>query len=182
MAKTYTVHYSSKVAYRGATNNLAPQSGAAEYLAGIRSDGQYKYGVYCRFNGLASINAANVTELKVYIQRIVGGANITYSVELYQSVLSSDPADDGNSIKTGYDIFTENRAAWVWNGNSSDVGGEYRNITIDKSLFNSLKQYGFALCHRSQQRTMNVGDVYVQVTTSETDYTLSYNANGGSGR
>ena len=63
------------------------------------------------------------------------------------------------------------------------MGGEYQTISIPAGLFAQLRDYGWAITYRtsSHARSIFVGDVYLSVTTSETDYTLTYNANGGSG-
>lgn len=183
MAKTYTIHYSKKYAMRAGGNNLYSQSSPESYFAG--TNGNYNYGVVCFFSGLNNINANNVTSITLYLQRIVGGTNVTYSVDLYQSVLTNNLVESGDQLilRTGYPDFVDNREVFTWDGNDTDVGGEYRQISIPASLFNSLKTYGWAVAFRSNvlARVINVGDVYLVVSTNETDYTLSYNANGGSG-
>lgn len=184
MAKTYTIHYSTKDARRGSGNNLSKLSSPTQFRAG--EDSSNKYGVHCLFSGLSGISAANVTGITLHLQRIAGGSTITYSVTLYHSVLSrtiaSDDAD--GRLRTGYAIFCDNRKQWSWEGASSDVGGEYRTISIPISQFDALKNNGWAIAHHSMYssgRSINIGDVYLTVTTKETDYKLSYNANGGSG-
>ena len=184
MAKTYTIHYSTKDARRGSGNNLSKLSSPTQFRAG--EDSSNKYGVHCLFSGLSGISAANVTGITLHLQRIAGGSTITYSVTLYHSVLSSTIASDDadGRLRTGYAIFCDNRKQWSWEGASSDVGGEYRTISIPISQFDALKNNGWAIAHHSMYssgRSINIGDVYLTVATKETDYKLSYNANGGSG-
>ena len=178
MAKTYEpIHYSLKQQYRGTGYTHSLRSGVTQYLAG--ADSSYRYSVYCQFSGLKNINASAVSSITLYLQRLVGGSDITYTVDLYQSVLTSQIKDD--RLQTGLEQFTINRTEFSWAGSSSDVGGEYRSITIPTSLFAALRDYGWAITYRNQQRRISIGDVYVVVKTTETDYKLSYNANGGSG-
>lgn len=176
MAKTYTIHYSQKQAFKGSGYTQSLQSNPSYYYAG--GDSANRYAVLCRFNGLNNINSNNITSITLYIQRLVGGTNITHSALLYQSVLSESCS---SKLQTGMPIFTTNREQFQWAAQDTDVGGEYRNLTLDKSLFNQLKSYGWAITYHNQARRINVGDVYLKIVTSETDYTLSYNANGGSG-
>lgn len=183
MAKTYKITYSAKTAYRGDGNDLYPNTDLDGYYAG--KGPSYNYGTYCQFSGLSSISESTVTAITLHLQRLATGvlsSDITYGVALYSSVLSSAPStSDSNRIRTGYEQFTTNRVQSNWVGDTSDTGGEYREITISTSLFAQLKSNGWCIAHKDQERKINIGDVYLTVTTSETDYTLSYNANGGSG-
>ena len=179
MAKTYRINYSVKEWFRSSSatsNTVYRQSNPDQYLAGANRN--YRCAVKCEFSGLSSINASKVTGITINVQRLEGGSNITYGVALYGSVLSEAVEA---TLRTGYPVFTENRTQCDWVGSSSDTSGVYRTYTIDKSLFTQLRDYGWALAYRNQTRTINVGNVYLNVTTNETDYTLSYNANGGSG-
>lgn len=178
MAKKYDpIHYSLKQQYRGTGYTQSLQSGATQYFAG--ADATYRYATYCQFSGLKNINASAVSSITLYLQRLVGGSDITYSAALYQSVLSSSIESD--RLQTGLEQFCDNRTEFSWAGTPSDVGGEYRSITIPTSLFAALRDYGWAITYRNQQRRISIGDVYVVIQTTETDYKLSYNANGGSG-
>lgn len=188
MAKTYTIPYSQKQAYQGTSANLGIISDPTNYYAGDRKSGSYTYhhAVHCLFDQLSAINADNVTGITLHLQRLVGGSNITYSVTLYYSILSNSIAADDASgrLRTGYPIFTNNRVQWGWKGSSTDVGGEYREVSLSTDLFTALRDYGWAIAYHpsySENRYINIGDVYLEITTSETDYTISYNANGGSG-
>lgn len=179
MAKTYRINCSVKEWFRGnsaTTYTLYRQSNPEQYLAGANSS--WRCAVKCEFSGLSNINAARVTGITISVQRVTGGSDITYSVALYGSVLSEAVA---GTLQTGLAVFTDNRTNCDWAASSSDTSGVYRNYAIDSGLFAQLRDYGWALTYRNQNRTINVGDVYVTVTTNETDYTLSYNANGGSG-
>lgn len=179
MAKTYRINYSVKEWFRSSSatsNTVYRQSNPDQYLAGANRN--YRCAVKCEFSGLFSINASKVTGITINVQRLEGGSNITYGVALYGSVLSEAVEA---TLRTGYPVFTENRTECDWVGSSSDTSGVYRTYTIDASLFTQLRDYGWALAYRNQTRTINVGNVYLNVTTNETDYTLSYNANGGSG-
>ena len=179
MAKTYEIHYSEKEYFRsGSTSATMYKQGEPieEYWAG--GSASDRYGVLCRFSGLSSINSSRVTGITLYMQRLVGGSYITYTVQLYGSVLSESV---DSTLRAGYPVFTTNREICDWAGNDTDTGGEYRSYTIDSGLFSQLRDYGWAITYRGQNRRVNVGDVYLVITTSETDYTLSYNANGGSG-
>jgi uncharacterized repeat protein (TIGR02543 family) len=179
MAKTYRINCSVKEWFRGnsaTTYTLYRQSNTEQYLAGANSS--WRCAVKCEFSGLSNINAARVTGITISVQRVTGGSDITYSVALYGSVLSEAVA---GTLQTGLAVFTDNRTNCDWVASSSDTSGVYRNYAIDSGLFAQLRDYGWALTYRNQNRTINVGDVYVTVTTNETDYTLSYSANGGSG-
>ena len=179
MAKTYKINYSVKEYFRSSSassNTTYRQSNPEQYLAGATT--RYRCAVKCEFSGLSSINASRVTGITVSVQRVTGGSNITYGVALYGSVLSEAVEA---TLRVGYPVFVTNREVCDWTGSSSDTSGVYRTYTIDKSLFTQLKNYGWALAYRNQTRTINVGNVYLTVTTNETDYTLTYNANGGSG-
>lgn len=177
MTKNYTIHYSDKYAFSGDTSSSVayritePES----YYAG---QSQSRYAVLCRFSELSNLNADAITGIRIYIQRILGGSPITYTVNLYGSVLT-DSVD--TVLRCGNEVFTTNRTAMDWTGNSSDVGGEYRSFDIDPDLFVELREYGFALAWSDSERIIHVGDVYLEITTSERDYLLSYDANGGTG-
>lgn len=186
MAKTYTIHYSKKYAAAGSSTTSAALYGQANpenYPAGIYQN--KTRAVVCMFSGLKAIDQANVTEIQLHLQRLVGGSHITYSVDLTHSVLAESLEIDGESftLRRGYPIFTTNDKQWQWEASATDVGGEYRTITIPASLFSQLRDFGWAITYRSSSylRSIFVGDVYLTVSTKESDYTLSYNANGGSG-
>lgn len=181
MAKTYTIPCSKKTAYRNESAYYTQYPyDTSNYYAGKNID--YVYGVNCLFSGLADINASAVTGITVHVQRKTGGTNITYSVNLYYSVLVSDASD---SLETGSTQFNTNRVEWQWTSNEGTTDGEYREISLGTSLFANLRDYGFAVAGRPDRpdnnRWINIGDVYLTITTNETDYKLSYNANGGSG-
>ena len=187
MAKTYTVHYSAKYAAAGSSASATALYGQANpegiYPAGIYQN--KTRAVVCLFSGLSGITASRVTGITLHLQRLAGGSNITYSVNLTHSVLSEPLGISGTSftLRRGQPIFTDNDEQWQWVGHDTDVGGEYQTISIPAGLFAQLRDYGWAITYRtsSHARSIFVGDVYLSVTTSETDYTLTYNANGGSG-
>lgn len=187
MAKTYTVHYSAKYAAAGSSASATALYGQANpegiYPAGIYQN--KTRAVVCLFSGLSGITASRVTGITLHLQRLAGGSNITYSVNLTHSVLSESLGISGTSftLRRGQPIFTDNDEQWQWVGHDTDVGGEYQTISIPAGLFAQLRDYGWAITYRtsSHARSIFVGDVYLSVTTSETDYTLTYNANGGSG-
>ena len=187
MAKTYTVHYSAKYAAAGSSASATTLYGQANpegiYPAGIYQN--KTRAVVCLFSGLSGIASSSVTGITLHLQRLAGGTNITYSVNLTHSVLSESLGISGTSftLRRGQPIFTDNDEQWQWVGHDTDVGGEYQTISIPAGLFAQLRDYGWAITYRSPShvRSIFVGDVYLSVTTNETDYTLTYNANGGSG-
>lgn len=181
MAKTYTVPCSTKTAYRNTSTAYTqyPYS-TSNYYAGKYST--YVCGVNCLFSGLSGINASAVTGITVHVQRVTGGANITYAVNLNYSVLVSDAS---SALETGSTQFTTNKKEWQWAYNESATGGEYNDISLGTSLFSNLRDYGFAVAGTPSRpdnvRSINIGDVYLTVTTSEIDYVLSYDLQGGEG-
>ena len=187
MAKTYTVHYSAKYAAAGSSASATALYGQANpegiYPAGIYQN--KTRAVVCLFSGLSGITASRVTGITLHLQRLAGGSNITYSVNLTHSVLSESLGISGTSftLRRGQPIFTDNDEQWQWVGHDTDVGGEYQTISIPAGLFAQLRDYGWAITYRtsSHARSIFVGDVSLSVTTSDTDCSLAYNANGGSG-
>lgn len=168
MAKTYVVQYSSIYALSGSGNDLTQDSG--DCRAGKSTS--RNYGTYAEFSGLNNIPADKITGITLYLQRVTGGANMEYSVELYYSVLSETPwSGETLRVRTGYPMFRDNRVAWTWSGESGDVSGVYRTIDIPVSLLQSLIDYGWCIAHRDQTRYITVGDVHLEVTTSEPEYT-----------
>lgn len=164
MGKKYKITASSH-ALSGTGNDLTPVSNGMLRAGKISST---NYGTYCTFAGLADIDQSKVTAIKLHLQRVAGDSDITYSVQLYYSVLSSSPGSGSSlRVRTGYAMFTTNRVSWNWEGNASDVGGEYRTITIPVSLFNQLKSYGWCISQRDQTRCIRIGDVYLEIETTE---------------
>lgn len=157
----YTVHYSARDFYRSGntTTRLYLQSSPSAYAAGGASAD--RYGSHYTFD-LDHINADRVTAITLYVQRIVGYSNITYTVPFYRSVLSS--AIPSGVLQLGYSIFTTNRVESTWEGASTDVGGEYRSYTIDPAQFANLRDYGLALAWWTDVRAISIDDVYVVIT------------------
>lgn len=156
------VHYSEKQYFRsGSTSSTMylQDEPIDQYLAGGWTAD--RYGVLCRFDGLAGIDAARVKGITLYLQRLVGGSPITYTVQLYGSVLSE--AVD-NTLRAGYPVFVTNREICDWAGDAGDTGGEYRAYPIAAGLFQQLRDYGWAVTYRGQDRRINVGDVYVVIS------------------
>lgn len=167
MAKTYKVPYSAIYSVSGTGNDLSKDSG--DCRAGKTSS--RNYGTYAEFAGLNDIPADKITGITLYLQRVTGGANMTYSVELYYSVLSATPwSGDTLRVRTGYPMFTANRVSWTWQGQTGDTSGVYRTISIPVSLLQSLISYGWCIARRDQTRYITIGDVYLEVTTSEPEY------------
>lgn len=176
MAKTYTIPCSKKTAYRNESAYYTQYPyDTSNYYAGKNID--YVYGVNCLFSGLADINASAVTGITVHVQRKTGGTNITYSVNLCYSVLVSDAS---TSLQTGSTQFNTNKVEWKWPYDEDATGGEYSEISLGTSLFANLRDYGFAVAGRPDRpdnnRWINIGDVYLTITTNEVDtYTVTYN-------
>lgn len=185
MAKTYEIHYSTKNWYSGGASSMALTETDSSYYVGQTSSSKI-YGIHCLFDGLKDIEPTSVQSIRVYVQRITGDAHITYSVYLAHSVLSGTIGETIN-IKSNVDssIYHTNRVVWQWKGESSDTSGVYKSTTIDASLFEALRDYGwFYTSDRSASadnlnRCINVADVYLVVETTENDYTLTFDANGG---
>lgn len=157
-----TVHYSEKQYFRSGSTSVTmylQNEPIDEYLAGGATAD--RYGVLCRFGGLAGIDAARVTGITLYLQRLAGGSPMTYTVQLYGSVLSE--AVD-STLRAGYPAFTANREICDWAGDAGDTGGEYRAYPIAAGLFQQLRDYGWAVTYRGQDRRINVGDVYVVIS------------------
>ena len=156
------IHYSQKEYFRSGSTSATmyrQNEPIDEYLAGGATAD--RYGVLCRFGGLAGMDAARVTGITLYLQRLVGGSPITYTVQLYGSVLSE--AVD-STLRAGYPAFTANREICDWAGDAGDTGGEYRAYPIAAELFGQLRDYGWAVTYRGQDRRINVGDVYVVIS------------------
>ena len=100
MAKTYTVHYSAKYAAAGSSASATALYGQANpegiYPAGIYQN--KTRAVVCLFSGLSGITASRVTGITLHLQRLAGGTNITYSVNLTHSVLSESLGISGTSF------------------------------------------------------------------------------------
>lgn len=156
------VHYSEKAYFRSgstSTTMYRQDEPIDEYLAGGATAD--RYGVLCRFAGLAGMDASRVTGITLYLQRLAGGSPMTYTVQLYGSVLSE--AVD-STLRAGYPVFTTNMAVCDWAGDAGDTGGEYRAYPIAAELFGQLRDYGWAVTYRGQDRQINVGDVYVVIS------------------
>lgn len=157
-----TVHYSEKAYFRSGSTSATmyrQNEPIDEYLAGGATAD--RYGVLCRFAGLAGMDASRVTGITLYLQRLAGGSNMAYTVQLYGSVLS-ETVD--NTLRAGYPVFTTNMAVCDWAGDAGDTGGEYRAYPIAAELFGQLRDYGWAVTYRGQDRQINVGDVYVVIS------------------
>ena len=156
------VHYSEKAYFRSGSTSLTmyrQDEPIDQYLAGGWTND--RYAVLCRFDGLAGIDASRVKGITLYLQRLVGGNPITYTVQLYGSVLSE--AVD-STLRAGYPVFVTNREFCDWAGDAGDTGGEYRAYPIAVELFEQLRDYGWAITYRNQDRRINVGDVYVVIS------------------
>lgn len=156
------VHYSEKAYFRSgstSTTMYRQDEPIDEYLAGGAAAD--RNAVLCRFAGLAGMDASHVTGITLYLQRLAGGSPMTYTVQLYGSVLSE--AVD-NTLRAGYPAFTANREICDWAGDAGDTGGEYRAYPIAAELFGQLRDYGWAVTYRGQDRRINVGDVYVVIS------------------
>ena len=180
MAKKYTIPCSTKNAYlaSGSTNNNLPlQSNPTVYYAGVNRDKHFA--THCLFSGLSNISKSVVTSVTLHIQRLVGGTDITYAVNLDWSVLAETAPE---TLQIWNTIFTTNKTEWQWPYNEDATGGEYTEITIPVAMFDQLKAYGWCLTGSNDNyRYISVGDVYLTVITNEVDtYTVSYNkgANG----
>ena len=103
MAKTYTVHYSAKYAAAGSSASATALYGQANpegiYPAGIYQN--KTRAVVCLFSGLSGITASRVTGITLHLQRLAGGSNITYSVNLTHSVLSEPLGISGPPSRCG---------------------------------------------------------------------------------
>lgn len=184
--RSYEIHYSTKNWYSGTASNMV-LTATDSYYAGQQNSSRI-YGIHCLFDGLKNINPSSVRSINIYVQRIEGGSPITYSVYLAHSVLSGTIGETID-IKSNVDssIYHTNRVVWQWKGESSDTSGVYKSTTIDASLFEALRDYGwFYTSDRSASadnlnRCINVADVYLVVETAENAYTVTFDANGGSG-
>ena len=157
-----TVHYSEKQYFRSGSTSVTmylQNEPIDEYLAGGAAAD--RNAVLCRFAGLAGMDASRVTGITLYLQRLAGGSNMAYTVQLYGSVLS-ETVD--NTLRAGYPAFTANREICDWAGDAGDTGGEYRAYPIAAELFGQLRDYGWAVTYRGQDRRINVGDVYVVIS------------------
>lgn len=182
MAKTYEIHYSTKNWYSGSAAAMS-LTATDNYLVGRQSNSKV-YGVHCLFDGLENIIPSAVTSVKLYYQRIKGGSPIDYAVRLAHSVLT-ESIGETISIKSDSAIYYTNRISWTYGGTSAIKEGDYLNTTINTSLFEQLRDYGWFFTSAENEtaiehnRSINIADVYLVVETTEIDYTLTFDANGG---
>ena len=170
MGKVYKIPTSFICSVSGTGNDLTQDSASTPYRAGI--SGSNHYGTYAKFSGLSAIDASKITKITLQIQRITGGTDITNNVELYYSVLSSSP-DNGGSIRvrTGYPMFRDNRVSWTWVGQVGDTSPVERVINISLAQLTALINYGWCIAFRDQSRYLTIGELYLEVETTEPEYT-----------
>lgn len=185
MAKTYEIHYSTKNHYSGSSASALTLAATDTYLVGRTSTGgKLIHGVHCLFDGLENIIPSAVTSVKLYYQRIEGGSPIDYTVRLAYSVLT-ESIGETISISSDSSIYYTNRTTWNYSGTNAIKAGDYLNTTIDISLFDQLRDYGWFYTSledttaTQQNRSINIADVYLVVETTEIDYELTFDANGG---
>lgn len=197
MAWTHQYHFTTMQQWYGTSvSKLTLQSGprsyndaTTAYTAGYTGNDSRCHAIRCLFSQLESLDKNCVTSITIYYRRvhISDKCPLEYSVTLRHGILKSSPTTylDCNGSGTMFP-YKNNNADWKGT-NSEDYasvtknGYQYRTLSL--SDYDNLKTYGWVLAmyYNGVYRAIGIDDVYLEVKTTQNQYTLSYNVNGGAG-
>lgn len=197
MAWTHQYHFTTMQQWYGTSeSNLTLQSGprsyndaATAYTAGYTGQKSRCHAIRCLFSQLENLDKSCITDITIYYRRVHISDNcpLSYTVSLCHGILKSSPTTyldcGGNSTMFPY---KSNNA--LWEGTNSDKyasvtknGYQYRALSL--SDYDNLQTHGWVLAtyDNGTYRAVGIDDVYLEINTTQDQYTLSYNVNGGAG-